>query len=554
MHEQAPPLHELIEQASNFLRDVGKANRGDLSHIRQRAEGLVNVLDREYPTFSHLVQIFAIFRGLAEGDEAWEKRREDAQKLLWQQETKPTRRKREVHSSSSRQADAWILDMFRATESAIPREVLVEDFIKRYENERHIGREKHKSGPWLFVFEAERDAEAGIMILPVTGVGLHKQAYEDRCAEFLPLWEKDIFLGYVFREGLDIDGWYAYSFGGSPLFDALLDIGKDMAGEPDYWINGVYLPGDGSHNARAVFVLYRNNGDTFYPEPPSGLRQDMRLLTVLALAWRQLEHQVRALARLSEADRRDMINLIAPGLLHHEIGVNMRTAYDQAYAQFYLLKEIAAKTGREDIKLAQDYSGSIADLVLGLYRITDAFNNLDKRTQVEDTDLHQIFDGLKLLLHNRLAAANIELRWNANVFQLEHIHTDVVLLTQSLLNLLNNAVNAMTEGNTPSPRQVEAYLETTDSSRLTLCLVNNGPGIPLVESDRIFSRGYTTRSQGHGQGLYLARLVSHYLGGDIQLMQQSELPVSDLHFQVGFRITISRHLSAVLGVAHNADR
>jgi signal transduction histidine kinase len=553
MHEQAPALHELIEQAGDFLRDVGKANRSDLSRIRQRAEGLVDVLDREYPAFSHLVQTFAIVRGLAESDDTWENRREDAQELVRQQGTKPSRRTRESYSSS-RLADAWILDMFRATESAIPREVLVEDFIKRYGHERHIGQEGHKSGPWLFVFEAERDPEAGIAILPVAGVGLHQQAFEDRCAKFLPRWEKDHFLDYVFREGLDIDGWYAYSFGGSPLFDALLDIGKHMAGEPDYWINGVCLPGDGGHNARAVFVLYRNAGDIFFPEPPSGLRQDMRLLTVLALAWRQLEHQVRALARLNEADRRDMINLIAPGLLHHEIGFNMRTAYGQAYEQFNLLKGIAAKTGRKDVRLATQYAHGIAGLVLNLYRITDAFNNLDKRAQVEDTDLHQVFDGLKLLLHHRLGAAHTELRWDADAFRAERIHTDVVLLTQSLLNLLNNAVNALTEGATPAPRRIEAYLEITDSSRLSFCLVNNGPPIPLAEADKIFFRGHTTRSQGHGQGLYLARLVSHYLGGDIQLMKRAELPAGDLPYQVGFRITISRRLSAALGVAHNAER
>jgi signal transduction histidine kinase len=76
----------------------------------------------------------------------------------------------------------------------------------------------------------------------------------------------------------------------------------------------------------------------------------------------------------------------------------------------------------------------------------------------------------------------------------------------------------------------------------------------LAEADKIFFRGHTTRSQGHGQGLYLARLVSHYLGGDIQLMKRAELPAGDLPYQVGFRITISRRLSAALGVAHNAER
>lgn len=551
--ESQPALHELIAEAGDLLREISGASRSDLPRLRQLSEGLIEALDQGYHEFSRLLQMFAVVRAFAVGDDHWEQQRGEAQNLIRLQGGVPSRRRRSA-PSSSRQADAWILDMFRATESAIPRETLVDDFIRRYAKERHLGHEESKAGSWLFVFEQSVDPEEGTSILPLAGLGVHEQAFVQRCAEFLPSWQKDPFLSYVFQEGLDIDGWYGYSFGGSPLFDALLDIRKHLGGEPDYWLNAVNLPGDGTHNTRAVFILYRNTGGIFFPEPPSGLRQDMRLLTVLALAWRQLEHQLKSLARLNEAERRDMINLIAPGLLHHEIGFNMRTAYGQAYEQFYLLQRISAETGRDDVRLAEDYAFGIAGLVLNLYRITDAFNNLDKRAKIEDSDLHQVFDGLKLLLHHRLGAANTELRWDAAAFARERLHTDVVLLTQSLLNIINNALNALSEGNTPAPRRIEAYLEGCDEQDVRFCLINNGPPIPYAEMGKLFTRGHTTRSQGHGQGLYLARLVSHYLGGDIQLMKTTELPESDVIYRVGFRITISRVSSASQGVAEHGER
>ena len=552
MQEQTPALHELIAHAGNLLRELSKVNRSDLPRLRQLSEGLMSSLDRGYPGFSQLIQTFSVLRALTDNDEAWEARRAEAQSLVRQQGAVSSRRKR-VTGSSSRQANAWILDMFRATESAIPREALVEDFVRRYADEHHLGHDEHKSGPWLFVFEREHDADGGTSIVPLFGLGVHQQAFIQRCAEFLPGWNKDPFLEYVFQDGLDIDGWYAYAFGGSPLFDALLEIRRHLAGEPDYWLNAVSLPSDGFHNARAVFVLYRNAGDIYFPEPPPGLRQDMRLLTVLALAWRQLEHQVKSLAKLNEAERRDMINLIAPELLHHEIGFNIRTAYGQVYEQFNLLKKISAETGRDDVRLAEDYAFGIAGLVLNLYRITDAFNNLDKRAKIEDSNLNQVFDGLKLLLHHRLGAANTELRWNVETFGAEFIHTDVVLLTQSLLNLLNNAINALSEGNTPAPRRIEAYLEPSDEHSIRFCVVNNGPPVPYAEIGKLFTRGHTTRRQGHGQSLYLARLVSHYLGGDIQFMKTAELPKSDVTYRVGFRITIGRVSSAAQGVAKHVE-
>jgi signal transduction histidine kinase len=245
-----------------------------------------------------------------------------------------------------------------------------------------------------------------------------------------------------------------------------------------------------------------------------------------------------------------MINLIAPGLLHHEIGFNMRTAYGQAYEQFHLLKRIAQETGREDVELAARYAHGIAGLVLTLYSITDAFNNLDKRGQVEDSDLNRVFTDIKLLLHHRLGHAHTEFTWDEAGFKAQNLRTDVVLLSQAIINLINNALNALREADTPPPRGIQVILEQADPHRVRLSLANNGPPILAHEARDIFRRGYTTRTQGHGQGLYLARLVAHYLGGDLTLMEKSALPSG---FQAGFRLSFNRNLPAEHGVARAAD-
>jgi signal transduction histidine kinase len=379
---------------------------------------------------------------------------------------------------------------------------------------------------------------------------LYPQAFTARCAEHLPQWKSDVFLDHVITNAQDIDGWYALSFCGSELFDALLAIRQRMDGESDYWINAVALPGDAYHETRAVFILYHNQGDIITPEPPPSLRQDMRLLTVLALAWRQLEHQVRALVRLSEADRRDMINLIAPGLMHHEIGFNMRTAYGQAYEQFHLLKRISEETGREEIQLATRYAYGIAELVLKLYRITDAFNNLDKRGQVETSNLDEIFCNIKLLLQHRLGSNYTDLSWDSELFKAQTLETDVVLFTQTLINIINNAINALTDANTPQPRHIQVPLESARGNKISLRISNNGPAIPAHLASDIFKWGFTSRKQGHGQGLYLARLVSHYLGGDVTLLETATL---DTGFNIGFRFSLNRHLPTTHGVAHATD-
>ena len=450
----------------------------------------------------------------------------------------------------ARAVDSWILDIFSATERAIPRETLVEEFLERYRKERGIGDEDKRHGPpWLFVFETEHEHGKLVTIHGRFSAGVHPEAFRRLCDEHLPQAAADPFLGPVLHDEMDIDGWHALWFGGSPLFDRLLDTRKRFGGEADYWVNGVLLPGNDRYESLAVFILHPNAGDLIQPEPPPTMRQDQRLLMVLALAWRQLEHQIKSLAAISEADRREFINLIAPGLLHHEIGTLMRTIYSQAYEQFNLLKRLAlASPDHEhgDIGLATRYAHGIGQLASRLHATTDAFNNMDKRTKVEDTTLVRIFDEIRLLLTHRLGEVGACLELPEEAFAATELHTDTVLLEHALLNIISNALNALEESKPPDGRRIRAYLDRRDSQTLTLAIVNNGPKIPGTLAKDIFRRGFTTRRSGHGQGLYLARLVAHYLGGNVHVIEDTALPGG---FYAGFRISMSCRLASEEGLS-----
>lgn len=541
-------LPALVTRAAQLARRYRRAGRAEQHDMRGEAQTLVAALDQQHPMQSTVQQTFALMRQIAEDDGSRHKELvRVAEALMPALEAPRGGARGRQPSASIRDADAWILDMFRATESAIPRETLVAEFAARYRRSRGIADTERHGGPWLFIFETDGDARAGDtpQLRAIDGIGVHPTAFAERCREHLSSWADDPFLGAVLLEGQDVDAWYALAFGGSPLFNALVDAPRRFGGEANYWVSGVALPGDGRHASRAVMVLYANAGDVLSPEPPSGIRQDMRLLTVLGLAWRQLEHQVRALRRISEADRRDMINLIAPGLMHHEIGFSMRTAYGQLYEQHQLLERIAQETRRDDVRLALDYAHGAASLVLRLYDITNAFNNFDKRGQVETSNLGQVLTELKLLLHHRLGSAFTELRWDERSCAAEPLHTDAVLLSQALLNLINNALNALAEADTPPPRHVQVLLAESSDNTLVLHVLNNGPPVAAAQARDIFRRGYTTRAQGHGQGLYLARLVAHYLGGELTLIERAALPADA---NVGFKFVFQRRLAAREGL------
>jgi len=82
-------------------------------------------------------------------------------------------------------------------------------------------------------------------------------------------------------------------------------------------------------------------------------------------------------------------------------------------------------------------------------------------------------------------------------------------LTQALVNILNNAADV-------SPEHIR--LEATGTvSRLTLVISDRGPGLHEGVSGQLGRRFVTTKDDGMGVGLYLARATVRRLGGDLSI-------------------------------------
>jgi signal transduction histidine kinase len=86
------------------------------------------------------------------------------------------------------------------------------------------------------------------------------------------------------------------------------------------------------------------------------------------------------------------------------------------------------------------------------------------------------------------------------------------VISQVVLNLLTNALQAMPEGGALSCRTRRAR-----SGLVELLVGDTGPGIPGELRDRIFEPFFTTRPDGTGLGLALCREVARQQGGDVTL-------------------------------------
>ncbi|MFP5229874.1 MAG: sensor histidine kinase [Acidobacteriota bacterium] len=97
--------------------------------------------------------------------------------------------------------------------------------------------------------------------------------------------------------------------------------------------------------------------------------------------------------------------------------------------------------------------------------------------------------------------------------ELPAINTDRHKVMQILLNLLRNAVDAVRGAE--RSRAIAVRTRRMGEGRVGIEVRDNGVGIPPENLVRIFSHGFTTKSDGHGFGLHSAALAARELGGSL---------------------------------------
>lgn len=95
------------------------------------------------------------------------------------------------------------------------------------------------------------------------------------------------------------------------------------------------------------------------------------------------------------------------------------------------------------------------------------------------------------------------------------IYADENLITQVVLNLLKNAMQAI--GGERSDGVVEINAFVNDQEAVIIEVSNNGPVIPPEEVEHIFVPFFTTKEGGSGVGLSVSRQIMRLSGGSISL-------------------------------------
>lgn len=94
------------------------------------------------------------------------------------------------------------------------------------------------------------------------------------------------------------------------------------------------------------------------------------------------------------------------------------------------------------------------------------------------------------------------------------LYADSNLLGQVLINIVKNAIQAL-RGRTDASIEIKAW--KTEDDRTVFTIKDNGPGIPEELMKQIFVPFFTTKEQGSGIGLSIARQIMRAHGGSIRV-------------------------------------
>jgi nitrogen fixation/metabolism regulation signal transduction histidine kinase len=156
---------------------------------------------------------------------------------------------------------------------------------------------------------------------------------------------------------------------------------------------------------------------------------------------------------------------------------------------------------------------------LGLQHFVSAYRNLTliPKPQFEIFSIRELFGRIEKLMESKMSGSAIRFTTDVDPESLE-LTADPELIEQVLINLLNNAVDAMDSSTQPA---IEMAAMIGSNGNPQIQIKDNGSGIIEEVKEKVFIPFFTTKKTGSGIGLSLSRQIMRLHNGNIRVESQS---------------------------------
>ena len=243
----------------------------------------------------------------------------------------------------------------------------------------------------------------------------------------------------------------------------------------------------------------------------------------------------RSLALAADAGRRGTMSALTHSILHELIQPLSSMMYNAQALQVLITPKRATPDAIGEIFSDIEAEGVRATQIIERYRSMIRSHQLQK----QPIDLHAIVkESLALVAHDisaRQIAVTVNLAANSCV-----ISGDQVLLQQVFLNLVMNAMDAMDA--IPPPLRQITITNVVRAADVEVTVCDNGPGLPADIIGKLFTPFVTTKLNGLGIGLTIARTIIDAHGGTIEARNNPEGGAT-------FTVTLRTEKSGILDIA-----
>jgi len=207
----------------------------------------------------------------------------------------------------------------------------------------------------------------------------------------------------------------------------------------------------------------------------------------------------------------------------------MMECYQQEKSYTDAISQTQAK-GMEIEFIMEDLPKLLSSMKVGATRINEIvlslrnFSRLDQ-SEIKAVDIHEGIENTLIILKHSLKAKpdRLEIEVIKEYDNLPLIECYAGQLNQVFMNILANAIYALSESDnlilkTRKNLQIRIRTELTNDNHVTICIADNGSGIPEDVQKRLFDPFFTTKPVGKGTGLGLSisyQIVVEKHGGQL---------------------------------------
>ena len=249
--------------------------------------------------------------------------------------------------------------------------------------------------------------------------------------------------------------------------------------------------------------------DAFSPE-------EIQLLRGLAAQAAIAVENSRLYQRMKERDRLAALGEMAAGLAHE---IRNPLGAIKASAQY-----LSDPPGSPGLEKPAEFLDIIVEEVDRLNRVVSAFLEFARPSKGDPTptDVHATVQRTMQLLATACQEARVEWRLELAT-SLPSVRIDMEQLRQVLINLVQNAIQAMRTGGILRIETERHQGEPQDGRAdwVEIRVTDTGPGILAAVQESLFVPFVTTKDRGTGLGLAISKRLVNAVGGDIYVRSRS---------------------------------